>query len=70
MKILKKGTPATAVISCPHCKCEMEYTNMDIHETYIDYTNQSSINMWPSNKEVIFYIKCPCCGEHIIVRKL
>lgn len=68
MKILKEGTPATAVISCPHCKCEMEYTNNDLHEASI--YNNASCYTYPSNRIVKFYIKCPCCGEHITVNKL
>lgn len=65
MKILKEGIPATAVISCPHCKCEMEYNNSDLHEeiTYDDAYYRAS-------KSISYYIKCPCCGKRITVRKL
>lgn len=68
MKILKEGVPATAVISCPHCKCEMEYINSDLHEE-ITYGDAYYTTARP-HKSISYYIKCPCCGEHITVRKL
>lgn len=67
MKILKEGNPAKAVISCPHCKCEMEYTNKDIRESY-GIEKYNSITAYPRN--VKYVISCPCCGEQISVRRL
>lgn len=68
MKVLKEGNPATAVISCPHCKCEMEYNNGDLYKESI-YENYNCTS-YPQKKIETFYIKCPCCKEHITVRKL
>lgn len=68
MKILKEGIPAKAVISCQHCRCEMEYTNKDICTS--SCTEKSYLNAWPTSTKTSFYIKCPCCGEHISVSKL
>lgn len=65
MRILKEGTPATAVTSCPHCKCEMEYTNQDMFPDYGNTVNQYT---YPVSR--LLCIKCPCCGEHITVNKL
>lgn len=65
MKILKEGTPATAVISCPSCKCEMEYTNKDMQEDYKNLYNQLT-----TITRRDYYITCPCCGERIPVEKL
>ena len=67
MKILKEGNPAKAVISCPRCRCEMEYTNKDMHKAYGDYGNQTC---WPIPKNNNYRITCPCCGEEITVNKL
>lgn len=70
MKILKEGTPATAVISCPHCRCEMEYTNKDMCEAITYNDGNSYLAAYPTKRLITFYIKCPCCGEHITVSKL
>lgn len=69
MKILKEGTPAKAVISCPHCKCEMEYTNLDLYEEFQTET-YNYLSSSPATMMKKYYIKCPCCGEHIPVSKL
>lgn len=65
MKILKEGTPATAVATCPHCGCKMEYTNKDMRKDY-----DSDINQITALTRRGLYIECPCCGEHIAVNKL
>ena len=65
MKILKEGTPAKAVISCSHCKCEMEYTNKDMQKDY-----ESAYSQVTSLVRKELYVICPCCGEHITVQKL
>lgn len=70
MKILKEGTPAKAVISCPHCRCEMEYTNKDMHEEIVYNDGNSYLAAYPTRRMATFYIQCPCCGEHITVSKL
>lgn len=65
MKVLKEGTPATAIATCPHCKCEMEYTNKDMQEDY-----RSQYNQITAITKRGYYIVCPCCGECITVCKL
>ncbi len=63
MKILEEGSPATAVVTCAHCKCKMEYTNLDLRKDYRS-------NEYYTLCRDIFYIACPYCGEHIPVKKL
>lgn len=58
MKILKEGTPAVAVISCPHCKCEMEYCNKDLYKTPVG-VDMTCLRLVPEE----YHIICPCCGE-------
>lgn len=65
MRILKEGMPVMAVATCPHCNCEMEYSNKDIQKDY-----ESTWNQITSITNRTLYIVCPCCGEHITVQKL
>lgn len=65
MKILQEGIPATAIATCSHCGCRIEYTNKDMRKDYDNDTNQIS---YISKRNL--YIECPCCGEHISVSKL
>lgn len=65
MKILKEGTPVTAVISCSHCKCEMEYCNKDLHKTSAG-VDMPYLRLVPEE----YYIICPCCGKQIKVQRL
>lgn len=65
MKILREGTPATAIVTCQHCSCQMEYTNKDMRIDY-DSSNNQITHIVKRN----LYIECPCCGEHIVVNKL
>lgn len=59
MKILKEGTPATAVISCPHCKCEMEYCNKDLYKTPVG-VDMTCLRLVPGSH--LRGIGCPKCS--------
>lgn len=65
MKILREGTPATAVKTCHSCNCEMEYCNKDLYKTTAG-VDMTCLRLVPEE----YHIICPCCGEQIKVHKL
>lgn len=64
------GLPAEAVISCPHCKSELAYTNKDIQEHFMPVLDSVRFTATKIVEPAIYYIVCPICSEKINVNKL
>lgn len=58
MKILKYGEGYPKTITCEQCNSELEYEGTDIFE-HTDFYRERS--------ETFKLIKCPVCGEEIMV---
>ena len=69
MKILENPNPmSTHILVCEKCKCKFEFTSIDIiKDSWGDSNGRmgGGTHRWSTTK----YIKCPNCGEKIILSK-